>query len=250
MIRVVVAGAAGRMGGHIIRMVRSDPELSLVGATERPGFAAGLDAGTAAGLPPAGVPVTSDLDAALARGADVLVDFTAFEASAAHAETCARRGVAHVIGSTGFTREARGRVEAAAARVPIVLSPNMSVGVNVLFALVREAARTLGDAYDVEIVEMHHKKKKDAPSGTAVRLAESAAEVDAAQALRFRVFYEEMGARADAQTAASHRDADEFDAVADHLLVLDHDIGSGPEAVVGTYRLIRRPGARKLGRFY
>jgi putative hemolysin len=83
-----------------------------------------------------------------------------------------------------------------------------------------------------------------------LRLAESAAEVDAAQALRFRVFYEEMGARADAATAAARRDADAFDAVADHLLVLDHDLGSGAAAVVGTYRLIRRPGAQKLGRFY
>lgn len=83
-----------------------------------------------------------------------------------------------------------------------------------------------------------------------LRLAEGAAEIDAAQALRFRVFYEEMGAKADARTAASKRDSDEYDAVADHLLVIDHDIGDGPEAVVGTYRLIRRPGAAKLGRFY
>jgi putative hemolysin len=83
-----------------------------------------------------------------------------------------------------------------------------------------------------------------------LRLAESAAEVDAAQALRFRVFYEEMGARADAAAAAARRDVDEFDGVADHLLVLDHDRGNGPEAVVGTYRMIRREGARKLGRFY
>jgi putative hemolysin len=83
-----------------------------------------------------------------------------------------------------------------------------------------------------------------------LRLAESAAELDAAQALRFRVFYEEMGARADAASAAARRDADEFDAVADHLLVLDHDLGDGPEAVVGTYRMIRRDGARRLGRFY
>jgi L-ornithine Nalpha-acyltransferase len=83
-----------------------------------------------------------------------------------------------------------------------------------------------------------------------LRLAETAAEVDAAQALRYRVFYEEMGARADAETAMSRRDSDEFDAVADHLLVLDHDLGAGPQAVVGTYRLIRRAGAAKLGRFY
>jgi putative hemolysin len=83
-----------------------------------------------------------------------------------------------------------------------------------------------------------------------LRLAETPAEMEAAQALRYRVFYDEMGARADAQTAAAGRDVDDFDAVADHLLVLDHDIGSGPEAVVGTYRLIRRPGADQLGRFY
>lgn len=83
-----------------------------------------------------------------------------------------------------------------------------------------------------------------------LRVAETAAEIDAAQALRFRVFYEEMGARADAATLAAGRDADDFDAVADHLLVLDHDLGQGPEAVVGTYRLIRRPAAERLGRFY
>jgi 4-hydroxy-tetrahydrodipicolinate reductase len=176
MIRIVVAGAAGRMGGHIIRAVRAEADVALAGATERPGFHTGEDAGTLAGLPALGVPVQGDLRQALAGGADVLIDFTAFEASAANAEIAAERGVALVIGSTGFTAEARARVEAAARRVPVVLSPNMSVGVNVLFSLVRQAARVLGDAYDVEIVEMHHRKKKDAPSGTAVRLAEVAAE--------------------------------------------------------------------------
>ncbi|WP_203071173.1 GNAT family N-acetyltransferase [Falsiroseomonas ponticola] len=83
-----------------------------------------------------------------------------------------------------------------------------------------------------------------------LRIAETAAEIDAAQALRFQVFYEEMGARADAATLEARRDGDEFDAVADHLLVLDHDLGNGPEAVIGTYRLIRRPAAERLGRFY
>jgi 4-hydroxy-tetrahydrodipicolinate reductase len=176
MIRVVVTGACGRMGGHVIRMVRAEEGLILAGATERAGVAAaGLDAGAAAGLPPAGIPVMAELADALARGADVVIDFTSSEASAAHAETCAERGVAHVIGSTGFTPAARARVEAAARKVPVVLSPNMSVGVNVLFALVGEAASILGDAYDVEILEMHHKKKKDSPSGTAMRLAEVAA---------------------------------------------------------------------------
>ena len=82
-----------------------------------------------------------------------------------------------------------------------------------------------------------------------VRLAVTAAEIDAVQALRYRVFYQEMGARADPTTAASHRDRDDFDAVADHLLVVDHDRGEGPESVVGTYRLTRREGAEKLGRW-
>jgi 4-hydroxy-tetrahydrodipicolinate reductase len=172
MINVVVTGAGGRMGSEIIRQVRATDGLKLVGATERPGF----DAGVLAGLPGAPVPVKTDLREALAGGgAQVVVDFTSYEASVAHAQVCAERGAALVIGSTGFTAEAKEKVRAAAQKVPIVLSPNMSVGVNVMFALVEQAARTLGDAFDVEIVEMHHKKKKDAPSGTAVKLAEVAA---------------------------------------------------------------------------
>jgi len=175
MIRVVVTGALGRMGGQVVRLVRSEADLSLVGATERAGFGEGQDAGSAAGLPPVGVGIEGDLGRVLTRGADVVIDFTSFEASVSNAEVCAARGVPLVIGSTGFTREARARVEVASRRVPVVLSPNMSVGVNVLFALVETASRILGDAYDVEVLEMHHKKKKDAPSGTALRLAEIAA---------------------------------------------------------------------------
>ncbi len=177
MIQAVVTGVAGRMGGQILRMLRATEGFAVAAAVERPGFPPGSDAGALAGIGPIGVPVGDDLARALgAAKADVVVDFTSFEASARHAEACAARGVALVIGSTGFTPEARERVQAAARQVPVVLSPNMSVGVNVMFELVRQAAKVLGDAYDVEIVEMHHKKKKDAPSGTAVRLAEVAAE--------------------------------------------------------------------------
>ena len=176
MIRVVVTGVAGRMGREIARMVCAAEGLSLSGAVEQPGPAVGQDVGLVAGLgAPIGVQVQDGLAAALA-GADVVIDFTVPEASAAHAGLCAERGVAMVIGSTGFTAEARAQVEAAARRIPLLLSPNMSVGVNVLFELVRQAARTLGGDYDVEIVELHHKHKRDAPSGTAVRLGEVAAE--------------------------------------------------------------------------
>jgi 4-hydroxy-tetrahydrodipicolinate reductase len=124
-----------------------------------------------------GVHVAEDLAAALSgSGADVVIDFTSHEVSVRNAATAAGAGVAILIGSTGIAPDGKARIREAAARVPVVLSPNMSVGVNVMFALVAQAARALGDAYDVEIVEMHHGKKKDAPSGTAVRLAEVAAE--------------------------------------------------------------------------
>jgi len=175
MIKVVVTGVAGRMGTQIARLVHATDGMALAGGVERPGAAVGQDVGAVAGLGPVGVAIVDDLAKALA-GADVVVDFTSAEASARHAEACAERGVALVIGSTGFTPEAKARVAAAARGIPVVLSPNMSVGVNVLFELVRQAAKVLGDDYDVEIVELHHKKKRDAPSGTAMRLGELAAE--------------------------------------------------------------------------
>jgi 4-hydroxy-tetrahydrodipicolinate reductase len=175
MVKVVVTGAAGRMGMQIARLVRATEGMAIAGAVERPGVATGQELGMLLGLGPIGVPVVDELAKAL-PGADVVIDFTSHEASARHAEVCAERGVALVIGSTGFTPEAKARVAAAAKKIPIVLSPNMSVGVNVLFELVRQAAKILGQAYDVEVVELHHKKKRDAPSGTAVRLGEVAAE--------------------------------------------------------------------------
>ncbi len=173
--KVVVTGAAGRMGREIVRLVKAAEGLELSGAVEVPGPAVGQDAGVLAGVGALGVAVQGSLATALA-GADVLIDFTVPEASIANARVCAERGVAMVIGSTGFTPEAKAEVLQAAKKVPVVLSPNMSVGVNVLFELVKQAARTLGPGFDVEIVEIHHKHKRDAPSGTAVRLAEVAAE--------------------------------------------------------------------------
>ncbi|HEY6005434.1 MAG TPA: 4-hydroxy-tetrahydrodipicolinate reductase [Anaeromyxobacter sp.] len=176
MTNVVVTGAAGRMGTQIVRLVRSTEGMALTGAVERAGAPQiGQDAGALAGIGPIGVLVADGLAKALA-GTGVVVDFTSHEASAAHAEICAEKGVPIVIGSTGFTPEAKARVAAAAKRIPIVLAPNMSVGVTVLFELVRQAAKVLGEGYDVEIAEIHHKKKRDAPSGTAVKLGEVAAQ--------------------------------------------------------------------------
>jgi 4-hydroxy-tetrahydrodipicolinate reductase len=192
-LRVVVCGAAGRMGGRVLHAVRSEQGMEVAGATERPDAAqVGQDAGAVAGMSPVGVKISGSLEAALERGADVVVDFTAPAASLRHAQVCAARRVALVIGTTGLSAQARAEIATLAREVPIILAPNMSVGVNVLFRLLGQAARALGPSYDVEIIEMHHRAKKDAPSGTALRLAEVAAEALDAD-LRSVAVYERHG---------------------------------------------------------
>ena len=179
MIRAIVTGVAGRMGSQLVRAVRDAEGFQIVGATERSGTAAvGLDVGLAAGLGMLEVAVCDSLAKALqlAEGAEVVIDFTQYQASVAHAELCAEQTVALVVGSTGFTPEARDRIAEAAKQIPIVMSPNMSVGVNLMIQVAGELAKVLGNAYDVEILEIHHRHKVDAPSGTAVRLAEVIAE--------------------------------------------------------------------------
>jgi len=176
MIRVAVLGIGGRMGGRIAAAVRAEPDLKIAAATERPDSPlVGRDAGIAAGIGEAGVPVSGSIEEALGRGVDVAIDFTAAAAAVKHAQACARAKVALVIGTTGFSPEQKATLADCAKQIAILVAPNMSVGVNVLFRLVQEAARALGAAYEVEIVEMHHRAKKDAPSGTALKLAEAAA---------------------------------------------------------------------------
>ncbi len=173
MLKVVVAGAAGRMGRMLVNLIEKADDMVLSGALEAPGNPLlGSDAGAVAGCAPAGVLLTDDPSSALAE-ADVLINFSTGGVAAA-ASAAAKRKAAVVIGSTALSAEEkaaiRALVDTEAAR--IVLSPNMAVGVNLLFHLVGKAARLLGRDYDVEIVEMHHRHKKDAPSGTALRLAE------------------------------------------------------------------------------
>jgi len=180
VIRAIVTGAAGRMGSQLIRAVRDAEGVELVGATERPGTAAiGLDAGLAAGLGMLEVQVQDSLDRAIQKAGskvDVVIDFTTAEASLAHAAIAAEHKVALVVGSTGFSTDAREAIVAAAANIPMVMAPNMSVGVNLLLKIAAEVAEGLGSDYEVEILEMHHRHKVDAPSGTALRLAEVVAE--------------------------------------------------------------------------
>ncbi len=172
MIKALVTGAAGRMGSRIVNVLSASDGIALGGALERKGHPlVGQDAGGPAGVPATGVAITADLDATLKSG-DVLIDFTFPEISLEHIKTCASLGKPMVIGSTGFTKEQLAEVAKYVQKAPCVLSPNMSVGVNVCFKALADLARTLGQDFDVEIVEAHHRLKKDAPSGTAVRMGE------------------------------------------------------------------------------
>jgi 4-hydroxy-tetrahydrodipicolinate reductase len=174
MLRTVITGVTGRMGSTLLRLARSAPGISIVGATARPGNpAVGQDAAQAARLSePLGLAVVDELNRAIDEGAQVVIDFTSAEASVGHARVCARRGIPMVIGSTGFTPETREELSTSARAIPVVLAPNTSVGVNVVIQVAAELARVLGEGFDVEVLETHHRMKKDAPSGTALRLAE------------------------------------------------------------------------------
>jgi len=176
MIKIAVCGAAGRMGQRIINSILESEGVAVSGVLERPGHPlAGQDAGLVAGCGALGVNISDDLDSVVS-GCDVMIDFTAPTVSLRNLEACSRHGKSIVIGSTGFTPEERERARQLSASVPAVLAPNMSVGVNVCFKILKDIARTLGDDFDVEIVEAHHRLKKDAPSGTAVRMGEVVAE--------------------------------------------------------------------------
>lgn len=176
MTKILVAGAAGRMGQRLVHMVMQHPELELTGAFEHPqSLALGQDVGAISGLGEIGVIVTPGLESVVDKG-DVIIDFTFHDATIAFAKIAAEHKKAMVIGTTGLgTDELQTLAELAGANFPCVQAPNMAVGVNVLFKLVEKAAAVLGDAYDVEIVEAHHRMKKDAPSGTALKLGEMAA---------------------------------------------------------------------------
>jgi 4-hydroxy-tetrahydrodipicolinate reductase len=174
-LKIAIAGAGGKMGSANIRAVLEHSELDLVGTLDRPGApAVGKDAGSVAGLSPASVMITDDLSVALAS-ADALIDFTSPAGSVALAHEAAKRGLIHVIGTTGCSTEDDAAIQAAAAAgARIVKAGNFSLGVNTLLGLIEQAAKALPE-WDIEILEMHHNKKVDAPSGTALMLGEAAA---------------------------------------------------------------------------
>jgi 4-hydroxy-tetrahydrodipicolinate reductase len=173
-VKLAIHGATGRMGLAVIRLAHADPDVQIVGGACAPGDpAVGRDLGELAGVGVIGVVVSPDAASAL-LGADVVIDFSTASAVASLYGIAARQGVAVVSGTTSLDAAAEAALDRAAQAVPVMWAPNTSVGVQVLAELVEQAVRKLGPAFDVEIVEVHHKRKIDAPSGTARRLAQAA----------------------------------------------------------------------------
>ncbi|MFH1457086.1 MAG: 4-hydroxy-tetrahydrodipicolinate reductase [Patescibacteria group bacterium] len=170
MIKVIVSGICGRMGGMITKLVCEQADMELVGAIERQGHEAiGADAGEKAGFGKIDISVSEQLDKIIGSG-EVVIEFTNPEATIAHLEIAASNHKAIIIGTTGLNENQVARIKELSVAIPIVFAPNMSIGVNLLFKLVGEVAKVLGDDYEVEIIEAHHHHKKDAPSGTALKL--------------------------------------------------------------------------------
>lgn len=219
MLKVVIAGVSGRMGHALLEGVFADSGLQLHAALDRPESPMiGRDAGEQVGKQ-TGVRITADVLSAL-QDADVLVDFTRPEASMQYLQACQQAGVKLVIGTTGFNDTEKAAIANAAQQIGIVFAPNMSVGVTLLINLVEQAARVLNEGYDIEVVEMHHRHKIDAPSGTALRLGEAAAKgID--QALKDCAVYAREGVTGERQAGtigfATMRGGD---VVGDHTVVL------------------------------
>jgi len=173
-LRIAVAGASGRMGRMLVEAVLQAPDCRLAGALDRAGSPAlGQDPTAFLGVS-SGLAITDDVEAGL-RDAQVLIDFTRPEGTLAHLQACRKLGVKAVIGTTGFSEAQKAEIAAAAQDIAIVMSPNMSVGVNVMLKLLQTAARALDQGYDIEIIEAHHRHKVDAPSGTALAMGETIA---------------------------------------------------------------------------
>ncbi|MGL5735913.1 MAG: 4-hydroxy-tetrahydrodipicolinate reductase [Beijerinckiaceae bacterium] len=174
-MNLIVIGAGGRMGRTLVKAITQTDGMQVSGAIERAGSAAlGRDAGVLAGLPAIGVPVLDDPLPLFAK-ADGVIDFSSPAASVQYAALAAQARIVHVIGTTGLSADDMAKIEAASRHAVIIQSGNMSLGVNLLASLVKKVARTLGPEFDIEIVEMHHRMKVDAPSGTALLLGDAAA---------------------------------------------------------------------------
>ena len=172
MVKVIVTGAAGRMGSRIISIINETGGIKLVGVTEKRGSKSiGKDSGELAGIGKNNISISDDITEII-KGCDVIIDFTSPASSLENLYAAAEEKKAIVIGTTGFSEEQLKKIKDLSKEIRCVLSPNMSVGVNVMFKVIRDMAKILADEYDIEIIEAHHRFKKDAPSGTAMKMAE------------------------------------------------------------------------------
>lgn len=214
--RIAIHGAAGRMGRALIQAAAANAAVQLSAALDHAGaLELGQDAGVLAGLPANGVALSSNLTAA---SFDVLIDFTRPEGTLAALQACVAAGRGMVIGTTGFTPEQKAAIGAAAQRIPVCLSGNFSIGINLCLQLVEQAARALGGSFDIEVVEAHHRAKVDAPSGTALMLGEAAAR-GAGRDLQQVGLYERHG-----HTGARERETIGFSTIRGGDVVGDHSV--------------------------
>ncbi|WP_333708679.1 4-hydroxy-tetrahydrodipicolinate reductase [Tepidimonas ignava] len=252
---IAIAGASGRMGRMLIEAVLAADDCTLSAALDRPDSPAlGQDAAAFAGRA-SGVTIGADVEAAL-RASRFLIDFTRPEGTLAHLQACVRHGVAMVIGTTGFDDAQKAAIEAAAQHIPIVLAPNMSVGVNVTLKLLELAAQALRDGYDIEIVEAHHRHKVDAPSGTALKMGEVIA---AAQGRRLQdcAVYERVGHTGERPAGAiGFATVRGGDVVGDHTVMflgsgerieITHKSSSRATYAQGSLRAVRFLATRRAG---
>ena len=256
--RVAVAGAAGRMGRMLVAAVTAAEDLQLGAALEDAASAhIGADAGLVAGIAAVDVPIGADV-AAAADDFDVLVDFSVPEATLAKLDVCVRSQKALVIGTTGFDAAGQQAIEQAATQVPLLIAPNMSVGVNVAFKLIENAAKALGDDVDVEVVEIHHRHKIDAPSGTAVRMGEILADSLGRDLATDAVFGREGITGERARNAIGFHSLRGGDVVGEHTVVfagtgerleITHRAGSRENFAAGALRAVRFVAGRAPGRY-
>ena len=177
MVKIVISGISGRMGSRIGVLASQDKDIEIAGALEASSNpAVGKDIGEFIGIGKMNKKIESDFNKTVSS-CDVLIDFTSISATLEHLEIAVKNKKAVVIGTTGFSKEDAEKIKKASEKMPIVFSPNMSIGANLMFKITEEIARALGEDYDVEIMEVHHNQKKDAPSGTAKRLGEVVSKV-------------------------------------------------------------------------
>jgi len=256
-LKIAIAGSSGRMGRALLEVVLRSSDLKLAAALEaRDNPAVGKDAGELTGSP-CGVKISDDATKAIA-GCDVLIDFTRPDGTAAHLAACRKQGVKMVIGTTGFSEAQKKEIAGAARDIAIVMSPNFSVGVNVAFRLLEIAAGALGQGYDVEIMEAHHRHKVDAPSGTALRMGEVVAHALGRNLNKHAVYGREgvTGERKDETIGfATVRGGD---TVGDHSVMfigtgerleISHHASSRANFANGALRAARFVASRKTGLF-